>query len=207
MLLSPESTPNSIPRTTLLCIPPWLKRPQSDVPSWRKALQSGTLELQVAEAMLLKASCHLSLAEWLELAGEAACWSASHQKADMLLHPGFDVAPPLGSCGRASNDKAEHACSVSVSSAAQEVPWLCWVLKRCCLSKLLVVSRSTAIAFSPSQRLLGRLQGAWAAKCVRASRHTSLPQRQHDGTARQCQVLISSATASSHEQASSDATY
>ena len=104
------------------------------VPLWMKALQSGTLELQVAEAMLLTASCHLSLADWLELAGDAARWSrqvhasALEQKAatrhGMLLHVVMPVVHPLCSCGRRSNEVENANIPGSASNAAKEVDWL-----------------------------------------------------------------------------------
>ena len=96
------------------------------------ALQSGTLELQLAAAMSLKASCHLPLAVWLELAGEAERWlhhlhaSALCQKAGMLLHAVVLVVHSLCSCGMSSDDNAENASlSGSASDAAKEVHWVC----------------------------------------------------------------------------------
>jgi hypothetical protein len=79
------------------------------------SLQSGTLELQADEALSLIASCHVSPAERLEPAGEAACCSqrvhacASNQKADMPLQRAGAGASCLSCCGMSWSGGAEIA--------------------------------------------------------------------------------------------------
>jgi hypothetical protein len=77
------------------------------------ALQSGTLELQLAAAVSLTASCHLSLADRLELAGDAERWShhlhASALWCGMLLHSVIPAGHPVCGCGRLSKEIAENA--------------------------------------------------------------------------------------------------